>query len=394
MTDLDTLAQLLRPAGGGVHMVSTGKAAQLDLQRRLYGAIDAADVETRWRAALGQVASARVAILAVPSDTGAGLVRGAAFGPAGLRAALLDRMPDYPARAARAGIVDVGDVFVVPQLLHDEMLSEAQLAATRAAIYPAVAPAEAARLPVSPLSMAEAAAALLYRLNPALKIFTLGGDHSVAWPVISALAAHRGPGRPFAIVHPDAHTDLLPARLGVKYCFATWAYHANELVGRGGRLVQVGVRASGRPRAHWESTLGVRQFWADDLTALGRGGPEPDPAAGIDAGIDAILAHLRGLGDTIDGVYLSNDIDGTDAAAAPATGAPEPGGLSVAFLRGLIQRLGREASLIGADLVEVAPPVGDPAASRRTIEVGARYVLDSLAALAGSDELKEEREEA
>jgi agmatinase len=176
----------------------------------------------------------------------------------------------------------------------------------------------------------------------------------------------------------------------VKYCFATWAYHANELVGRGGRLVQVGVRASGRPRAHWESTLGVRQFWADDLAALGGGGPDPDPAAGL----DAIVAHLRGLGDTIDGVYLSNDIDGTDAAAAPATGAPEPGGLSVAFMRGLIRRLGREASLIGADLVEVAPPVGDPAASRRTIEVGARYVLDSLAALTGADELVEEREEA
>src|SRR5438046_3086220 len=106
MTDLETLALLLRPAGGGVHMVSTGKTAQLDLQRRLYGAVDAAGVETSWRAALGRVASARVAILAVPSDTGAGLVRGAAFGPAGVRAALLDGMPDFPARAARAGIVD------------------------------------------------------------------------------------------------------------------------------------------------------------------------------------------------------------------------------------------------------------------------------------------------
>jgi guanidinobutyrase len=392
MTDLDMLALLLRPAGGGVHMVSTGKAAQLELQRRLYGAADAGGVETGWRAALGQVASARVAILAVPSDTGAGLVRGAAFGPAGLRAAILEEMPDFPARAARAGIVDVGDVFVVPQLLHDEMLSQAQLDATRAAIYPSLDPAAAARLPVSPLSMAETAATLLYRLNPALKIFTLGGDHSVAWPVVSALAAHRGRARPFAIVHPDAHTDLLPARLGVKYCFATWAYHANELVGRGGRLVQVGVRASGRPRAHWESTLGVRQFWADDLSAFQGGGP--GAPTGIDAGIDRILAHLRGLGDTIDGVYLSNDIDGTDALAAPATGAPEPGGLSVAFMRRLIRRLGREASLIGADLVEVAPPVGDPAASRRTIEVGARYVLDSLAVLAGSDELMEEREEA
>jgi len=385
VTDLDQLALLLRPAGGGVHTVSTGRAGQLELQRRLYAAPDAAGVQAKWRATLAGVASARVAILAVPSDTGAGLVRGAAFGPAALRAAVLDAVPDFPDRAARAGIVDVGDVFVVPQLLDDEMLSAAQRAATRAAIYPEVTAAAAAELPVAPLSMARAASALLYRLNPDLKIFTLGGDHSVAWPVIAALAEHRrsrsstdattaASYRPFAIVHPDAHTDLLPDRLGVKICFATWAYHANELIGRGGRLVQVGVRASGRPRAHWESTLGVRQFWADELAALG-------PAAGL----DAVLGHLRDLGDTIAGVYLSNDIDGTDGVAAPATGAPEPGGLSVDFTRALIARLGRETTLLGADLVEVAPPVGDAAGARRTLEIGARYVLDSLSALLGQD---------
>ena len=380
MTALDTLALLLRPAGGGIHTVSTGRDEQLALQRRLYGAADAADVQTRWREALARVATARVAILAVPSDTGAGLVRGAAFGPAALRASILELLPDFPARAARAGIVDVGDVFVVPQLLHDEMLSPAQVAATRAALYPvATVPADlAARLPVSPLSIAAEVAARLYALNPSLKIFTLGGDHSVAWPVVSALAAHRK--RPFAIVHPDAHTDLLPERLGVKYCFATWAYHANDVIGRAGRLVQVGVRASGRPRAHWESTLGVRQFWAEEVARLGEA-----------AALDEIVAHLqrlRAAAGTDGGVYLSNDIDGTDGAAAPATGAPEPGGLSVAFVRALIRRLGKETSLVGADLVEVAPTVGAPEAARRTVEIGATYVLDSLAALSGSKELE------
>jgi len=375
MTDLDILALMLRPAGGGVHMVSTGREEQAVLQRRLYGAVDAADVQRRWREALARVATAKVAVLAVPSDTGAGLVRGAAFGPAALRAAILERLPDFPARAARAGIVDVGDVFVVPQLLHDDMLSDAQLGATRAALYPAPAtPADvAARLPVSPLSIAAAVASRLYAINPHLKIFTLGGDHSVAWPVVSALAAHRA--RPFAIIHPDAHTDLLPDRLGVKYCFATWAYHANDLIGRSGRLVQIGVRASGRPRAHWETTLGVRQFWADELARLG------DTAA-----LEAIVAHVTRL--HLDGVYLSNDIDGTDGGVAPATGAPEPNGLSVAFMRALIRRLAKQTSLIGADLVEVAPTVGAPEAARRTVEIGATYVLDSLAALSGSNELE------
>ncbi|HEY4188745.1 MAG TPA: arginase family protein, partial [Polyangia bacterium] len=169
MTDLDTLELLLRPAGGGIHTVSTGRAEQAALQQRLYGAVDAAGVHARWREALAAVANARVAIVAVPSDTGAGLVRGAAFGPAALRTALLELMPDFPARAATAGIVDVGDVFVVPQLLHDEMLSDTQLAATRAALYPNLVEAERARLPVSPLSIAAEAVARLLAINPRLK---------------------------------------------------------------------------------------------------------------------------------------------------------------------------------------------------------------------------------
>ncbi len=371
MTHLETLAALLRPAGGGIHTVSTGRAAQAAMQERLYGAADAAAVAARWREALGRVVDARVAILAVPSDTGAGLVRGAAFGPAALRSAVLDLIPDFAVRAERAGVVDVGDVFVVPQLLHDEMVSDAQLAATRAAIYPALGAADRARLPVSPLSVAAAAATALLAINPQLKLLALGGDHSIAWPIVSALAAARG--TPFAIVHPDAHTDLLSERLGIKYCFATWAYHANELIGRSGRLVQVGIRASGRSREHWESTLGVRQFWATDFELGGEART-----------LDEIFAHLRGLG--IADVYLSNDIDGTDGVLAPATGAPEPGGLSVDLVRALIRRLGDETCLIGADLVEVAPTIGAPEAARRTVEIGARYVVDSLKALLGANE--------
>lgn len=377
---LDELVLMMRPAGGGIHMVSTGRAAQEALQRRLYQSANLAQVDARWREVLGQVRTARVAILGIPSDTGAGLVRGAAFGPAALREGVLAVFPDFPDRARGAGVIDVGDVFVVPQLLHDDMLSQSQCDATRAAIYGARAggqvvppPASVAGppLPVSPLSIAARVMSALLTINPALKICMLGGDHSVTWPIVSALAAHRQ--RPFAIVHPDAHTDLLPERLGVKYCFATWAYHANELIGRGGRLVQVGVRASGYPRQHWESTLGVRQFWAHEVATRG------DAAV-----IDDVLLHLRSTG--VRDVYLSNDIDGTDAAWAPATGAPEGGGLSVSFVRTLIARLGRELSLIGADLVEVAPPIGAPEAAQRTVEVGARYVLDSLAALTGSDD--------
>jgi arginase family enzyme len=371
MDDLaEMVAPLLRPAGGGIYTVSTGRARQLVLQRAVYGVATDAEVESRWRDTLREIATARVCILAIPSDTGAGLVRGAAFGPAALREAVLEVMPDFGERARRAGVVDIGDVFVVPQLLHDDMLSEAQRQATRAAIFPTVDAARRLRLPVSPLSMGQYVLSRCLEVNPDLKFMLLGGDHSVAWPMVAALAAHRS--RPFAILHPDAHTDLLPERLGVKYCFATWAYHANDAIGRSGRLVQVGIRASGRSREHWESTLGVRQFWADALHQQGEA-----------RALDEICEHLRALG--VQDVYLSNDIDGTDAELAPATGAPERAGLSEAFVRGLIRRVGREMSFIGGDLVEIAPPVGDPAGARQTVALGARYLLDTLVGLTGSD---------
>src|SRR5262249_36640087 len=153
----------------------------------------------------------------------------------------------------------------------------------------------------------------------------------------------------------------LPERLGVKYCFATWAFHANEVLGRGQRLVQVGIRASRHDREHWERTLDVKQFWAEEVRGQGE-----------DRTIDAITPHLRGL--RVRSVYCSNDIDAPDAALAPSTGAAEPAGLSGEFVQALVRRLGAEFDLIGADLVEVAPPVGSAEESRRTVTLGARYL--------------------
>lgn len=368
MSPTDELTQLLRPAGGGLFTVSSGRASQLALQQALYGAGSAEEVEAAWRATLERVASSRVAVLGIPSDCGAGLIRGAAYGPMALRHALLQGETAFRLWAERARVVDVGDVVVVPHLLHDDMVNDAQKTSSRAALYPTLAAEEAARLPVSPLSIAERVVELLLAVNPGLRILMLGGDHSVSWPVVSALARHRR--KPFAIVHPDAHTDLLPDRLGVKYCFATWAFHANEALGRGGRLVQVGIRASRHDREYWERTLDVKQFWAEEVRARGEG-----------AAIEAIIGHLRAI--AVDAVYFSNDIDATDAELAPSTGAAEPAGLSAEFVHALVGRLGEEFELLGADLVEVAPPVGSAEESKRTVALGAAYVRSSLAALAG-----------
>ncbi|HVV82401.1 MAG TPA: arginase family protein [Kofleriaceae bacterium] len=359
----EELEVLLRPAAGGVHLVSTGRAAQLALQQRLYGVDREEAVLERWRAAIARVPEARGFILGVPSDVGAGFRRGANLGPQVIRETLLELVPGWAARLDAAGVVDLGDVFVVPQLLHDDMLAPAQLAATRAALYPGHTDAG---LPVSPLSIAERALDLVLAQNPRIRPFVIGGDHSNAWPVVSALSRARHDR--WAIVQPDAHTDLLEHRLGVKYCFATWSFHANELLGRDGRLVQVGTRASGKDQAYWERSLGVRQFWAAECRA------HPTET------LDAVIAHLRHVGAAA--VYFSNDIDGTDDSVADATGTPEPGGLEPDWVLALIDRLGREVGLLGGDIMEVAPPLRDD--HRKTTRLAARYLLATIEAALGA----------
>jgi agmatinase len=360
MHPIDELALLLRPAGGGLYLLSTGRAEQEAAQRALYGAGDAAGVEAAFRRNLDRIERAQVFIAAIPSDVGAGFVRGANLGPQAIRAELL-RDAHWTAWCDERGIVDIGDVFVVPQFLHDSMLNEAQIAKAREALYPNTGEP----LPVSPLSIAERAFDLIYALNPRIKPFTIGGDHSCAWPAVSSLHKVRPD---FAIVQSDAHTDLLEARLGVDYCFATWSYHANQLLGRGGKLVQLGIRATRFPKEHWEDTLGVKQFWADEC----RRDPE--------GSIERIVAHCRSL--NVNGVYFSNDIDGIDSAYADATGTPEPDGLEPELLFKLIDQLGQEVGISGGDMMEVAPLAQrTPDGGARTVELATRYVRATLDAM-------------
>jgi agmatinase len=350
------LERLLKPACGGIYTVSTGSSEQRRLQRRIYRAEGDADVQSRWRAALDRIASAKVVVLGVPCDAGAGFLRGANMGPQALRRTLLDG-GSFVYQDPR--IVDAGDVLVVPQLLSDEMLADDQIRRTRAAIHGDEAAGEA--LPVSPLTVAERALALVRELAPSASPLLLGGDHSVGWPGLAAVAAGRE--KKTGILHFDAHTDLLPSRLGVRYCFATWAYHANELVGRGRRLAQVGLRVSKRTREDWERELEVRQFWMGEVRERS-----------VDSIADEIVAGFRAAG--VEGVYISNDIDGTDPLWAHATGTPEPGGLSPDTVLGLIRRVGTAFPVWGSDLVEVAPPLAGhaPGEPDKTLRTAARYI--------------------
>jgi len=151
---------------------------------------------------------ARIVLLGVPSDVGAGFRRGANLGPQAIRTRLLDADPDWLGYCKANAIIDVGDVFVVPQLLDDRMLSESQLLRSRQALYPDVPAERRAALPVSPLSIAERALALIFELAPAARPLLLGGDHSCAWPAVKAL---HDAGRRFCIVQPLEDADVRTA---------------------------------------------------------------------------------------------------------------------------------------------------------------------------------------
>ena len=253
LSALDRLRLFLRPPGRGIYTVSSGSAYSAPILKKIYGTDVPAQVVTHWEDSLQRLRRVETVVLGVPSDVGAGFMRGANFGPFGIREAYLNLYGQYPKHT-----VDVGDVIVIPQLLHDEMHSPEQISASREALYPDVKEP----LPVSPLSIAEAALGALWELNPKAKVVVLGGDHSVAWPAVRVLSNRFG--KDFGILHLDAHTDLLPARVGVKYCFATWAYHAMGLV-KPYALVQVGIRASGKTKDHWTSKFPIVQHWARDV---------------------------------------------------------------------------------------------------------------------------------
>ncbi len=353
------LERILAPAGGGVHLVSTGLVAMQALQRAIYRAPSNEDIRGCWTARLRQLDGARALVLGVPSDTGAGFVRGANMGPAEIRRHLLSE-PGHPIHDP--AVVDVGDVRVIPHLLSQEMVSEEQLRRSRLALYGD----ENVALPITPLDQCALALRLLRELDDSVVPIVLGGDHSVGWPAFSeSMAWATRTGRKPGLLHFDAHTDLLEERLGVRYCFATWAFHANELLGRDGRLVQVGIRASGKTREHWESTLGVRQYW-----------PAEYQKKSTSQMIDEISTRFEERG--VDCLYISNDIDGTDSAFASATGTPEANGLHPDQVSELSLGLAARFPLIGADLVEVAPTLGREGEPDMTLSTASRYLADMI----------------
>jgi guanidinobutyrase len=195
------------------------------------------------------------------------------------------------------------------------------------------------------------------------KPLTLGGDHTVALPILRALKRKYGP---VGMVHVDAHADINDAMFGEPVAHGTPFRRAvQEGLLDGKRVVQIGLRGTGYaaedfdwPRAQGFRVVQAEECWYKSLAPL----------------MEEVRRQL-GRGP----VYISFDIDGLDPSQAPGTGTPEIGGLTtsqgIEIIRGC-----RGLDVVGGDLVEVAPPY-DP--SGNTALVGANLLFEMLCVLPG-----------
>ena len=343
------VSKIVRSPGSGLLTFTSGSGKALKFLKSHFDEAAMKDWQTVLPERL-KVQSGPFSIIGFPSDCGGGICRGTAHGPLHLRKKLYDDHPDWVSR-------DLGDVPCIPHLLHDSMISDQQRMLSGKALW---ADTFEEGVPVSPLNLLEEYLVELYQTVPNFRPLVLGGDHSTAGAIFEAL--HRaGQLKTCAVLQFDAHTDLLESRFGVKNCFATWTANALKHMSDPQRFVQIGIRASGYSKEHWESKFGLQQHWARDLLSL-----DPENYAA------ELVADLKSKG--CDCLYISNDIDGTDEQYAPSTGTPEGGGMTPEWVTRVIEVCTAELRLIGADMVEVAPVLGSPQDGELTVATGAKII--------------------
>ena len=163
----------------------------------------------------------------------------------------------------------------------------------------------------------------------------LGGEHSLTAGAIRPFAA-KYPD--LAVLQIDAHADLRDGYLGEHYSHA--AAMRRVLDHPNVSLVSVGIRAISQVEADFYAANRdrVRIYWGKDQAHWD---------------IEEIVAPLRGRP-----VYVTFDIDGLDSAIMPATGTPVPGGLSYLHALAILRRAAEVATIVGGDVVELAPLPG------------------------------------
>jgi len=279
----------------------------------------------------------QVALMGAPMDLGASNRPGARFGPRALRT--IERIGPYnhvldvaPVHALRVG--DVGDVpfrsrYSLPMCIEDLEQWYRHIAAQG----------------VLPL--------------------TVGGDHSITYPIMKALGAHQ----PLGMVHIDAHCDT-----GGEFD-QTRFHHGGpfRLAVLDGvldptRCIQIGIRGSSEYLWEFSKDAGMTVIHAEEVSAMGV------------ADIVRLAREVVGEGPT----YLSFDVDGLDPVFAPGTGTPEIGGLSTREALAIFHGL-KGLNICGGDVVEVAPQY-DP--STNTAQAGAQMLFEILSLMAFSPALK------
>ncbi len=165
--------------------------------------------------------------------------------------------------------------------------------------------------------------------------FVLGGEHSITGPVVAAMAK-KYPG--LSVLQIDAHADLRQSYMGTPHNHAC----AMRRVLDHARATQVGIRSVSPEEAAAVPGLPTTIFYDWNM--------RKDP--------DWIQRVVDSLGDP---VYITIDCDGFDPAIMPATGTPEPGGLSWYEGLTLLRRVIESRTIVGCDIVELAPMPGNVA---------------------------------
>jgi guanidinopropionase len=266
-----------------------------------------------------------VALVGVPMDLGVTNRAGARFGPRAMRE--VERIGPYNhalkvAPRGECQAADIGDVPLRSRFSLDASIED--IAAFYARIHKAG---------VRPLSV--------------------GGDHSITYPILQAL----GRDRPVGLVHIDAHCDTMGEIEGSKFHHGG-PFRQAVLAGvlNPERTIQIGIRGPAEVLWGFSYDSGMTVLHIEDVDGLG---------------IKGVVERARAvIGDGP--TYISFDVDGLDPAFAPGTGTPEAGGLTPreaqAILRGLAG-----IDLVGGDVVEVAPQYD---ATSNTAMVGAQILFE------------------
>ncbi|MDR6143174.1 agmatinase [Microbacterium foliorum] len=256
------------------------------------------------------VPRADIAVVGIPFDSGVSYRPGTRFGPSHVRESSRLLRPYNPAQDvspfAVAQVVDAGDIPVNPFDL-TEAVTEVERAA---------------------LALGE----------QVQRIVTIGGDHTVALPLLRAVAAKHGP---VAVLHFDAHLDTWDTYFGAPITHGTPFRRASEE-----GLIDLTSSCHVGTRGPLYSKQDLED---DERLGFSIVSSEYIEEHGVEAGIQRILQRI---GDRP--LYVSIDIDVLDPAHAPGTGTPEAGGLTSRELLRILRALG-DCDIVGADVVEVSP---------------------------------------